>query len=162
MCWLFYTMSSIHRLPFDSHRKRNRSSCFAVLPPSTAPLAFFVGLFSYCDNRIMGGSQVCVINLVPLKPTFELSLFLAEDEEVYKQNLNECLIFSNRFRKQNLFDFSKFKTIWELISRHTFTSNEGNSSETTCGNFQNWELLSNLQKGNLWSNFQICHSAYYT
>lgn len=89
----------------------------------------------------MGGSQVCVINLVPLNPTFELSLFLAEDEEVYKQNLKECLIFSKRCRKQNLFDFSKFKTIWELISRHTFTSNEGNNSETTCGN---WELLSNL------------------
>lgn len=55
--------------------------------------------------------------------------------------LREMFDFSNRFRKQILFDFSKLKNIWVVISRITFTSNEGNNSETSCRNFQNWELF---------------------
>lgn len=73
-------------------------------------------------------------------------LLPAEYGQVYKQNLKKCLIFSNRFRKQILFDFSKLKNIRVVISRNTFTSNEGNNSETPCRNFQNWELLLLLKK----------------
>lgn len=52
----------------------------------------------------------------------------------------------NRFGKQILFDFSKFKTSRVVISRNIFTSNEGNNSETTCGSFQNWELIQMFKK----------------
>lgn len=54
--------------------------------------------------------------------------------------------FFNRFGKQILSDFFKFKTSWVVTSRNIFKSNEGNNSESTCGSLQNWELIQTFKK----------------
>lgn len=62
--------------------------------------------------------------------------------------------FFNKFGKQILLDLSEFKTLWVVISRNIFTSNEGNNSQTTCGNFQNWELIQMFKKETSEENYK--------
>lgn len=63
--------------------------------------------------------------------------------------------FPTDFKKLTLFDFCKFKSIWVVISVNIFTRHEGDSSETTRGNFQRWELLQRFRKETIQGNYKL-------